>query len=248
MQFLRSQLRLGFHANLTNIGDALNFLEESPNLLDLGFTVAVMELNEEELHSDSFGKIGKDSLLSKIARSVNLWRGASAYFLVRESPLLALSLDAHGVLVKCRTGAGLNRLREVLGPERFIGVELHTESDCALLGEQILSSDLNCIDFLAVKNAAIKSLLPTSLSNLPIVSFSELSATSLEDLPQGFADGILVPFERKTERRKAEQMHLALAKKLGPCRFSAGAAEEQLRFQFNSLSKSELEQFRIPSF
>jgi|GEM_PF-4155608 len=251
MDFLRSQLRLSLIVDLELARTGV-FADRGELLAQAGVTSLFLRVDGQTLNARD------ESLLARVCDS---WQAGGGYVFTTDDALLALKLGCHGVFAR-NPRQSLARLREILGAERFLGLEL--SSPAALesrLGKTEGEDGLECVDFYGIGpvlqygekpgtplGVATARQLTTAVRGRPAFWMGGIRAADVEDFGAGFADGVAVVRALSGDNvvNEARRLHLALGRSLGPTRFSVGLPPPDVAFRFSALSATDLQSDAVP--
>lgn len=270
MDFLRSRLRLSLivDVHLARRGDSG---PQWDDLAHAGVTSLFFRAHKEPLSSTD---------MSIFRRLSDTWQRRGGYVFAMDDALLALQLGCHGVFLRsqanpaARSGfqnlSSLARMREVLGAERFLGIEVSSPNaidplyatgadlaelvDFAGVGPVLQYGDKNAQP-LGFQNAQVLSKV---LRPVPTFWMGGIRAEDIESFGPSFADGVAVvrPLLAQDSREggvstadvvaEARRLHESLGRVLGPSPWSVGLPPSDPNFHFTRLSSEELTSHAVP--
>jgi thiamine-phosphate pyrophosphorylase len=249
MLFLRSQLRLCYVTDrrLTLTGSLMERCEE---LINAGVSSIFVRMGDEALEPGMWEQL---NLLVQLCQKKNV------YCLIENDALLALKLGAHGVYLT-KADKSIQRLRELIGPKRFLGVRLDSPDEARVL---VSGETRHLIDFCGVGpilqfgEKASSPLgveqarrISSILQEKPHVWMGGIRADDLNQFGKCFADGVCVARSLEMQQdvvNEVRMWHRVLASCLGPSMWSVGHPPEDVTFRFSHLSRDELQSNRVPT-
>lgn len=236
MRFLRSQLRL-YYITEDALVESPEFVSRCVKLIETGVTSIQLRYR---------GKL-TDAIYAKFADVVNMCKSKNRYVFTTDDALLALRLGAHGVYFN-RVPFNIERVREVLGVEHFIGAGISHISDFE-------SHAIEPIDFAGVgpvlqfgnkytqpigTDAALH--ITKSLIEKPVFWLGGIRHEDVSTFGNEFADGIGVArcLEGENMEDVVRNLHSTLATHLGPSVWSVGRPPEDHTFRFSDLTTEQL--------
>jgi thiamine monophosphate synthase len=262
MDFLRSRLRLSLivDAELARRGDSG---PQWDDLAHTGVTSLFFRVDGAPLTTTEAG------VFQRLAET---WRARGGYVFVMDDALLALRLGCHGVFLRSRANpsaqsafqnlGSLARMREVLGAERFLGIEISSPRSLDPL--HATGAELaEFVDFAGigpVLQYGEKSAMPLGVQTAraltkllrPVPTFwmGGIRAEDIDAFGPAFADGVAVvrPLMAAESRQTIQRLHTSLGRVLGPSPWSVGHPPADPNFHFTQLSKEERWANAVPEF
>jgi thiamine monophosphate synthase len=255
MDFLRSQLRLSLIVDI----EIARKGESGPQWTDLA------EAGVTSLFLRTGGGHRSAADLGTLVRLTDLWRARGGYVFAMDDAVLALRLGCHGVFLR-NPRQSLSRLREVLGAERFLGLEVNSAT---ALG-RVHGSEGEHVDFVGVGPVlqyGDKVAMPLGVESAlrltrgvggrPVFWTGGIRPEDVESFGPGFADGVAVvrslippcapqPPDFAAVVAQVLKLHTALGAVLGPSQWSVGHPPIDPNFHFSKLSSDDLRAQSIP--
>lgn len=248
MDFLRSQLRLSLIVD-ASLARNRDFAGQWESLAEAGVSSLFFRVSPEDLDTAT------EAAFQRIADS---WRKGEGYVFAIDDAVLALRLGCHGVFARAPRQS-LSRMREVLGAERFLGVEVNS-SDA--LERYASSGELrDTIDFAGVGpvlqygdkpgmplGVETARRITVALRSKPTFWLGGIRAEDLDGFGAGFADGITVvrALVARDVVSEARRFHKHLGGVLAPTKWTVGHPPANVRFDPSLLSADDLNRTEVP--
>jgi thiamine monophosphate synthase len=230
MTFLRSRLRLSLLVDVSHLEVA-----NDPDRLTQWADAGVTSLFLRPVHTASL----------EIKEALHGWKAKGGYAFAVEDPVMAVRLGCDGVYLREPTVKRICRARELLGPERFLGIEIKAEEQWQDLKSSESTAAPDFVGIGPVFQYGQKTTLPlgvekarrlsAAVKDLPHFWLGGVQKENLEDFEEDFAHGVLVDraLNSKNIVDEAFQFQKRLAHLLGLTFHTAFAMPADHNFRFS---------------